>query len=127
MRLSFTSNDDSPFAPFSLDNQVNIRGVGNKVDRGTASIVINTEYRHTLYEKDWFVIQSNTFIDTGTWRTPGNDFSQLFDGDAIRFFPGVGIRFIHKRIFNAVIRLDYGFGIGNDSTNGLVFGIGQFF
>lgn len=127
LRLSFTSNDDSPFAPFSLDNQVNIRGVGNKVDRGTASIVINTEYRHTLYEKDWFVIQSNTFIDAGTWRTPGNEFSQLVDGDALRFFPGVGVRFIHKRIFNAVIRLDYGFGIGNNSTNGLVFGIGQFF
>lgn len=127
LRLSYTSNDDSPFAPFSLDNQVNIRGVGNKVDRGTASIVINTEYRHTLYERDWFVIQSNAFIDAGTWRTPGNDFDQLFDGDSVRFFPGVGLRFIHKRIFNAVIRLDYGFGIGNDSTNGLVFGIGQFF
>jgi len=127
VRLSYTSNDDSPFAPFALDNQINIRGVGNKVDRGTASIVINTEYRHTLYEKDWFVIQSNAFIDAGTWRTPGNDLDQLVEGDAVRFFPGLGIRFIHKRIFNAVIRLDYGFGIGNNSTNGLVFGIGQFF
>ena len=127
LRTSFTSNNDSEFAPFTLDNQINIRGVGNQVDRGTAAIVINTEYRHTLYEKDWFVIQSNAFIDTGAWRTPRNDFNQLFDGSSFRFFPGVGIRFIHKRIFNAVIRLDYGFGIGEDSTNGLVFGIGQFF
>lgn len=127
LRLSYTSNEDSPFAPFALDNQINIRGVGNTVDRGTASIVINTEYRHTLYEKDWFVIQSNTFIDAGTWRTPGNDFDQLVEGDAIRFNPGVGIRFIHKRIFNAVIRLDYGFGTGNNSDSGFVFGIGQFF
>ena len=127
LRLSYTSNEDSPFAPFALDNQINIRGVGNTVDRGTASIVVNTEYRHTLYEKDWFVIQSNTFIDAGTWRTPGNDFDQLVEGDAIRFNPGVGIRFIHKRIFNAVIRLDYGFGTGNNSDSGFVFGIGQFF
>jgi outer membrane protein assembly factor BamA len=120
-------NEDSPFAPFTLDNQLNIRGVGNVVDRGTAAIVLNTEYRHTLYEKGWFVIQSNAFIDAGSWRNPGEDFSQLFDGSSTRLYPGLGIRFIHKRIFNAVFRLDYGFGIGNESTNGLVFGIGQYF
>ncbi len=120
-------NEDSPFAPFTLDNQLNIRGVGNVVDRGIGAIVLNTEYRHTLYEKNWFVIQSNAFIDTGTWRNPGEDFSQLFDGSSTRFFPGLGVRFIHKRIFNAVFRLDYGFGIGGDAPNGLVFGIGQYF
>ena len=127
LRSNFTTNVDSPFAPFALDSQINLRGVGNTVDRGTASVVINTEYRHTFLEKGWFVVQGNAFVDSGTWRTPGNDFSQLVDGSSLRFFPGLGIRFIHKRIFNAVIRLDYGFGIGNDSTNGLVFGIGQFF
>ena len=120
-------NEDSPFAPFTLDNQLNIRGVGNVVDRGTAAIVLNTEYRHTLYEKNWFVIQSNTFIDAGSWRNPGGEFSQLFNGTSTRFYPGLGIRFIHKRIFNAVFRLDYGFGIGENATNGLVFGIGQYF
>ena len=127
LRSNFTTNVDSPFAPFALDNQINIRGVGNTVDRGTASVVLNTEYRHTLYEKGWFVIQSNAFIDAGVWRTPGNEFNQLFDGSSSRLYPGLGIRFIHKRIFNAVVRIDYGFGIGNDTTNGLVFGIGQFF
>ncbi|MFS4492727.1 POTRA domain-containing protein [Maribacter sp. 2308TA10-17] len=120
-------NDDSPFAPFILDNQLNIRGVGNTVDRGTAAIVLNTEYRHTLYEKGWFVVQGNAFIDAGTWRKPGEDFSQLFDGSATRLYPGVGFRLTHKRIFNAVFRLDYGFGIGSEATNGIVFGIGQYF
>lgn len=127
-RLAATiGNEDSPFAPFTLDNQLNIRGVGNTVDRGTASIVLNTEYRHTFYEKGWFVVQGNAFIDAGSWRKPGEDFSQLFDGSQTRLYPGVGLRFIHKRIFNAVFRLDYGFGIGTDATNGLVFGIGQYF
>ncbi len=127
LRLSYTSNRNSPFAPFALDNQINIRGAGNTVSRGTAAIVINTEYRHTLLEKGWFVLQSNTFIDAGTWRTPGNDFDQLFDGSTINFNPGLGIRFIHKRIFNAVLRFDYGFGLGDQSANGFVFGVGQYF
>ncbi|MDF4201448.1 POTRA domain-containing protein [Maribacter sp. SA7] len=120
-------NDDSPFAPFTLDNQLNIRGVGTTVDRGTASIVLNTEYRHTLYEKGWFVVQGNAFVDAGSWRNPGEEFSQLFDGSSTKLYPGVGFRFIHKKIFNAVFRLDYGVGIGNDTTNGIVFGIGQYF
>ncbi|UJH69078.1 POTRA domain-containing protein [Allomuricauda sp. SCSIO 65647] len=120
-------NEDSDFAPFTLDNQLNIRGVGNLVDRGTAAIVLNTEYRHTLYERGWFVVQSNVFVDAGAWRDPGEPFSQLFDGSSTRLSPGVGFRLIHKRIFNAVFRLDYGFGIGNEATNGIVFGIGQYF
>ncbi|AXT62521.1 hypothetical protein D1816_19870 [Aquimarina sp. AD10] len=127
LRLGFASNDDTPFAPFAVDNQLNIRGTGNTIDRGTAAIVLNTEYRHTLYEKGWFVVQSNVFLDTGTWRNPGGDLGELFDESTLRFYPGAGIRFIHKRIFNAVFRLDYGYGIGNDATNGIVFGIGQYF
>ncbi|UII81595.1 POTRA domain-containing protein [Flagellimonas sp. CMM7] len=129
-RLRFAAafgNEDSPFAPFTLDNQLNIRGVGNTVDRGTAALVLNTEYRQTLYEKGWFVVQGNAFIDAGSWRTPGEGFGQLFDGSSTRLYSGLGFRLIHKRIFNAVFRLDYGFGISNESTNGIVFGIGQYF
>lgn len=120
-------NGDSAFAPFTLDNQLNIRGVGNTVDRGIAAIVLNTEYRHTFYERNWFVVQGNAFVDAGSWRNPGGDFSELFDGSTARVYPGVGIRFIHKRIFNAVFRLDYGFGLTKNATNGIVFGIGQYF
>lgn len=67
MRLGVSSNLDTPFAPFAVDNNLNIRGVGNVIDRGTAAIVINTEYRHTLVDKDWFVLQSNVFVDGGSW------------------------------------------------------------
>jgi outer membrane protein assembly factor BamA len=123
----FASNNDAIFAPFVLDNNLNIRGVGNKIDRGTAGIVLNTEYRHTLYERDWFVIQSNVFVDAGSWRNPGGDLSDLVDPDNIRFHPGLGIRFIHKRIFNAVVRIDYGYGIGKGDARGFVIGIGQYF
>ena len=127
LRLGLSSNDESPFAPFSVDNNLNIRGVGNTIDRGTGVIVLNTEYRQTLYEKDWFVLQGNAFVDTGTWRNPGGDFGDFGDSQNLRVYPGIGLRFIHKTIFNAIFRIDYGFGITKDATNGLVFGIGQYF
>lgn len=127
LRLAYSSNDSTPFAPFAVDNQLNLRGVGNTVDKGTASIVVNSEYRQTLYEKGWFVLQSNAFVDVGSWRNPGDNLAGLVDGSTTRLYSGVGVRFIHKRIFNAVFRLDYGFGIGKENPNGIVFGIGQYF
>lgn len=127
LRLGYASNNDTPFTPFVIDNQVNIRGGGNVVDRGSATATINTEYRHTLFERGWFVLQSNTFLDVNTQRQVGEDFDSTFESSSVRIAPGVGIRFIHKRIFNAVIRLDYGVGIGDNAASGIVFGIGQYF
>jgi len=127
VRLGLASNSNSPFAPFSVDNNVNIRGVGNTIDRGTAAIVLNSEYRHTLFEKNWFVLQSNVFIDAGTWRNPGGDFGDFSSNDNIRIHPGVGLRLMHKSIYNAIFRIDYGFGITKNDSRGLVFGIGQYF
>lgn len=127
LRVGLSSNEDSPFAPFSVDNNLNIRGVGNTIDRGTGSIVLNTEYRHTLYEKNWFVMQGNVFVDSGTWRNPGGNLSDFTNADNVRVYSGLGLRFIHKKIFNAIFRIDYGFGLTKDGTQGLVFGIGQYF
>lgn len=127
LTLGVASNDESPFAPFAVDNNLNIRGVGNLIDRGTAAVVLNTEYRYSFIDKDWFVLQGNAFIDAGTWRNPGGGFSDFADQDNLRIYPGVGLRFMHKRIFNAVFRIDYGIGITPDATQGIVFGIGQYF
>ncbi|WP_298530689.1 outer membrane protein assembly factor [uncultured Algibacter sp.] len=127
LRFGLASNDKTPFAPFSVDNNVNIRGVGNVIDRGTGSIVLNTEYRQTLIEKDWFVLQGNAFIDAGSWRNPGGPLSNFTDSDNIKVYPGVGVRFIHKKIYNAIFRIDYGYGISKDASQGFVFGIGQYF
>jgi hypothetical protein len=40
------SNSKSPFAPLRFNN-INLRGVGNIIDRGTGTVVLNSEYRHT--------------------------------------------------------------------------------
>ena len=127
VRVGFSTNVESPFAPFSVDNNVNIRGVGNTIDRGTAAIVLNSEYRHTLFEREWFVLQSNIFVDAGTWRNPGGDFGDFSSDDNIRVHPGIGLRLMHKSIYNATFRIDYGFGITKNDAQGLVFGIGQYF
>lgn len=127
LRLGLASNDDSPFAPFAVDNNLNIRGVGNTIDRGTGVIVLNSEYRHTVIDKKWFVLQTNVFVDVGSWRNPGGDFDDFGDSQNFRFYPGAGVRFIHKRIFNAVFRIDYGYGLTPEATNGFVFGVGQYF
>ncbi|WP_405292106.1 POTRA domain-containing protein [Algibacter sp. Ld11] len=127
IRLGLASNNDTPFAPFSVDNNVNIRGVGNTIDRGTGVIVVNTEYRHTLFEKKWFVLQGNAFIDAGSWRNPGGELSDFSKSKNMKLYPGIGLRFFHKKIYNAVFRIDYGYGVSKDATQGLVFGIGQYF
>lgn len=127
LRLGLSSNIKSPFAPFALDNNVNLRGVGILVDRGTGSIVWNTEYRHTFYENNWLAVQTNTFVDFGTWRNPGGGFSDFIDSKNVRIYSGVGLRFINKKVFNAVFRIDYGHGLTPNSSKGIVFGLGQYF
>jgi hypothetical protein len=127
VRLGISSNDKSPFSPFVIDNNLNVRGVGNIIDRGTGTAVFNTEYRTTLFEKNWFVLQGNAFVDSATLRKPGGDFSDFSKSENIRVYPGVGLRFIHKTIFNAIFRIDYGFGITKNASSGIVFGIGQYF
>ncbi|PQV51371.1 surface antigen-like variable number repeat protein [Jejuia pallidilutea] len=127
VRIGLSTNDETPFAPFSVDNNINVRGVGNTIDRGTGTIVFNTEYRYTLYEKNWFVLQGNAFVDAGTWRNPGGDFGDFSKKDNVKIYPGLGLRFIHKKIYNAIFRIDYGYGISKNATKGFVFGIGQYF
>lgn len=130
LRLGLATNEETPFAPFAVDNNVNLRGVGILVDRGTGSIVLNTEYRHTIYDKKWLAIQTNVFTDAGSWRNPGGELNDFFEKDNIRIYSGFGLRFISKKIYNATFRIDYGFSIlntKNNSKGGFVFGIGQYF
>lgn len=133
LRLGLSTNNDSPFAPFAIDNNLNIRGVGNTIDRGTGVVVFNTEYRHNVVKKENITLQSNVFLDAGTWRNPGGDLSDLTNGDNIRVYPGLGARIIHNKIYGATLRVDYGVGvsesdvIGFNASNGFVIGLGQYF
>ena len=127
LRVAFASNNDSPFAPFVVDSQTNIRGVGNRVDRGTGQLVLNFELRQTLIDHPYWASQLILFSDAGTWRNPGGKLSDFVDPDLFRQFVGVGIRLINKKIHQAIIRIDYGIDIFNTEQRGIVLGIGQYF
>lgn len=125
LRTGIATNDDNPFAPFVLDSYLNIRGVGNRVDRGTGSVVINTELRYTLFEQRLFAAQGVGFFDFGSWRKPGGSFNDFTKSVNMRAFSGIGFRLIYKRAFDTMLRIDYGYDYNENA--GLVIGIGQYF
>ncbi len=127
LKLAVSTNNDTPFAPFVADSHVNLRGVGNRIDRGTAQAVLNAEYRHTIFAKKRWSSQIVVFSDIGTWRNPGGEFKDLLNPDQFRQFIGGGFRLIYQKVLNAVIRIDYGIDVFNPSQRGFVFGLGQYF
>lgn len=125
--LGLSTNNESPFAPFVADNHVNIRGIGNRIDRGTAQAVFNFETRITCFHiKNW-ASQFVVFSDFGTWRLPGGNLIDIVDNDNFRHFVGLGLRFHYQNVFGATFRLDYSFDIFNPIERGFVFGLGQYF
>ncbi len=127
VKAALSDNDDSPFAPFVADSHVNVRGIGNRIDRGTAQVIINAEARYTVYHKKFWATQLVLFADTGTWRNPGGTLSQLIDPDQFRQFIGLGFRINYQKVFGATIRIDYGVDIFDKNQRGFVIGLGQYF
>jgi len=127
LRLAISTNNETPFAPFVVDSHVNIRGVGNRIDRGTAQVVFNAEYRQTVYNSNRWAGQLVAFSDIGTWRNPGGTFRDLYDRGNFRYFIGGGFRIIYQKVFGAILRVDYGFDVFNKNQNGIVIGLGQYF
>lgn len=126
-RLGISTNNNSPFAPFVVDSRVNLRGSGNRIERGTAQAILNVEYRRTFLDKDNWAVQGVVFADLGNWRTPGGELRELLSGDELREFVGGGFRLIYKRIYDAILRVDYGVDVFNPEQRGVVIGIGQYF
>ena len=128
-RINFgiSSNDATPFAPFVVDSRVNLRGSGNRIDRGTAQLVWNIEFRKTHFHKKTWAGQWVAFSDLGSWRNPGGTLAEFWDPNQFRHFIGGGYRLIYKKIYGAILRVDYGVDIYNTSERGIVLGFGQYF
>ena len=124
-RAGLSPNTGSPFVPFVLDSYVNIRGAGNRVARGSAELVLNFEYRHSLWMRHHQgAVQGVVFTDLGTWQFPGT--SLLFSEDWT-LFSGVGVRLHLFKAYNFILRADYGFNMRDLNYHGLVLGVGQYF
>ena len=126
-QFGISTNNESPFSPFVLDGFVNLRGIGNRVARGTGIHFVNVEYRHTLNKNNLFDLQGVTFLDAGTIRPPGETWTMLFDPAKTRTFAGLGIRLVSNKIYKTIFRLDYGVELSSEFTGGFSFGIGHFF
>ncbi len=126
-RLGIATSNGSPFAPFVLDSYINIRGVGNKVARGSGELVLNLEYRQTLLDNDVFAIQGVVFSDIGSWRGIGEKINSLFEKDGFKTFSGIGTRLYSKKIYNLILRIDYAVNLKNKNERGFVFGVRQYF
>ena len=127
LKLAVSTNNDTPFAPFVADSHVNLRGVGNRIDRGTAQAVLNSEFRHTIFSSSSWGGQFVAFSDLGTWRNPGGQLKDLLDPDQFRQFVGGGFRIIYQKVYGAALRIDYGVDVFNPQQRGLVIGFGQYF
>ena len=127
VRFGTSTNTDSPFSPFVLDGFLNVRGIGNRVERGTAEIIVNTEYRHTVWLHKIVTLQSAAFFDYGALRTAGKSFGTFFDGENPNLFLGAGLRFNLNVLYKTCIRVDYSVNPFDPSKRGFTFGFGQFF
>ncbi len=129
IRHSFgvSTNTDSPFSPFVLDGFLNLRGIGNRVARGTGIQFINTEYRHTVYTHRLFLAQLIGFVDAGNLRPATESWQTLFNPNYTNVFTGLGIRLHARKVYKTILRLDYGVKVSDSYTGGFSFGIDQFF
>lgn len=127
VKIGISTNIESPFAPFVADSHINIRGIGNRISRGTAEAIINVEYRHTITDNHNWATQFVTFSDLGSWRKPGGDITEIIDSEVVRHFVGIGSRWIYKKLFGATLRIDYSIDLYDSNNHGLVLGLGQYF
>jgi hypothetical protein len=124
-----SSYDWHYYQPYIADSYYNLRGVGYRPYRGNIAGFLNLEYRHTLFENRWGGIQAILFSDSGLIsETDGFfDFSAIDPGTDLKTFGGAGLRFIYKKVYNAILSIDYGFDLQNLWNGGWVIGWGQYF
>ncbi len=126
LTMGWANNPESPFTSFVMDNQINLRGVGDRVARGAAIASFNAEYRFDLYTNNWMAIQNVLFNDLTTIQVMDMTYEKSMNVQNYRNFSGIGFRFILKKVHSAIFRMDFGFETKEPGRNGLVIGFGQF-
>ena len=128
LKFGMATNRNTPFLPFVIDGYLNIRGVGNRIRRGTAELTGNLEYRRRIYRHPLFILQMNIFSDVTVIRDPGQQVYEMFNPDQLYARAGLGGRLILQKWYSTILRVDYSHSLQQPDKWGLLaFGIGQFF
>lgn len=124
-----SSLDWNFFHPFIADSYYNFRGIGYRAYRGNRIALINLEYRQTLYENKWGGIQAVIFNDSGIIGEVEKifDFELSSESPGFQSYGGLGMRFIYKKAYDAILCIDYGVDLQDPWNGGLVLGWGQYF
>jgi outer membrane protein assembly factor BamA len=125
--LAGISNEDQTFfSPFIADSYYNFRGIGYRAAKGNTVGLINLEYRQTVYENKIGGIQAVIFTDAG-FLLRNNQAKTSSSDSNFHSYAGLGLRFIYKKAYNAILSIDYGLNLQQFNEGGWVIGWGQYF
>lgn len=126
-RFGYSSFNDSPFPAFFVDDFENVRGVGDRIARGSSESTVNIEWRQTLWQTSFLYVQLVPFVDY-TCVLPSDyklNPDPIWNHDYIRL--GAGARIGTYHFFNACFRIDATIDPENKKFTGFVLGVGQYF
>lgn len=127
VRLGYSNFNDSPFPAFFVDDFKNVRGVGDRVARGSSETTLNLEWRQTLWKSSLFYFQVVPFADY-TCVLPSDYKSNpdpIWNHDYFRL--GGGVRLGTYKFYNSCLRLDATLDPSAKKFTGWVIGVGQYF
>lgn len=127
LNIGISDNDFTPFPAFVLDNYLNVRGIGDRVLRGSKEVSFNAEYRQMIFEHKIGAIQIVPFVDIGALALSGRAFDTITQQRNQGIFGGLGLRVSVRRFANTILRLDLSTDLRNTENRGFGFGLGQYF
>jgi outer membrane protein insertion porin family len=120
----WSSNRESPFSPYVVDGFINARGIGNRIERGTAQIGSNTEFRVKIFANDLFITQGVIFQDLIKLRKANG---QLFSSETELYHSsGLGCRINLRKYYKTVLRVDYSL-LNTRNKSAFSYGFNHFF
>ncbi len=126
LSVGYSNEPEELFQPFVADSYYTLRGIGYRAFHSSGMALSNLEYRHAWWEGRRTALQTNVFTDMGYFYSSGG-LAGRNDRAAFQCFGGMGLRFIYKQAYNAILCIDYGFDLLYGNPGSWVVGWGQFF
>lgn len=125
-RLRFAAtNSDELRDLYYIGGFENVRGYLDGQLRGKRYWQSNIEFRTSVYQWRWLVLQSNVFFDVAQLINPTTSIES--NNDDIFHSVGLGLRLISPNVYRFVGRLDLAVDTSHPATSRFSFGVQQFF